>query len=51
MVILSSVLKMSTDKIVELFKNQDFIEKYNSCKNAFEKSELLSKNGISISED
>ena len=42
---------MSTDKIVALFKNKEFIEKYNSCKSPLEKSELLSKNGVSISED
>lgn len=42
---------MSTDKIVALFKDKEFIEKYNSCKNPLEKSELLSKNGVSISED
>lgn len=42
---------MSTDKIVALFKDKEFIEKYNSCKSPLEKSELLSKNGMSISED
>ncbi len=42
---------MSTDKIIALFKDKEFIEKYNSCKSPLEKSELLSKNGVSISED
>ncbi len=39
---------MDSEKIVELFRNEEFIEKLLKCRTSEEKVDLLSENGIMI---